>query len=290
MDMRLRRRAAGLALAAALALGVAGPAPAAPAAPAADTLTVMSFNTWHGGTQVTDGVNKIAGEITRAGADVVSLQEYSGDSTRQIAAKLGWYATDTGTHLDIISRLPFEGEDWTSSGNGTVAVKIKGIWIYSAHLDYTKYGPYNACFDNDSYETIYADEANRKKQAQEILSWAGSSPAIVAGDLNTPSHLDWTADTKAVHCNSVVQWPATKVFADAGYWDAYREVNPDEAAVPGNTWSPVVKSNQGRAEPQDRIDFILYRGGSLDATSARTWGGGSNWPSDHLAVVATFNL
>ncbi|MFI1965321.1 endonuclease/exonuclease/phosphatase family protein [Streptomyces pathocidini] len=286
--MRIRSRVAGLALATGLTLGVAGPAPTASAA---DTLTVMSLNTWLGGTKVTDGVNKIAAEITKAGADVVSLQEYSADSTQKIAAKLGWYATDTGTDVDIVSRLPFEGEDWTAGGGGTVAVKIKGVWIYSVHLDYTKYGPYNACFDNDSYATIYADEANRKKQAQEILNWAGSSPAIIAGDFNTPSHLDWTADTQAVHCNSVVQWPATKIFADAGYSDAYRKVNPDEATVPGNTWSPVVKTNQGRPEPQDRIDLILYRGGpTLNVTSARTWGGGSNWPSDHLAVVAKFNL
>ncbi|MFC5804971.1 endonuclease/exonuclease/phosphatase family protein [Streptomyces formicae] len=287
MAMRNTGRALAVAV---TAFALAAPATAAPAAPAADTLTVMSFNTWHGGAQVSDGINKIAQQITSAGADVVSLQEYSTDSTKKIAAKLGWYYTDTGTHVDIVSRLPFEGEDWTSTGNGVVAVKIKGIWIYSAHLSYTQYGPYNACFDNDSYETIYADEATRRKQAQEILSWAGSSPAIIAGDLNSPSHLDWTADTKSVHCNSVVAWPATKVFADAGYWDSYREVNPNEAATPGNTWSPVVKQNAGRPEPQDRIDFILYRGGSLDATSSRTWGGGSGWPSDHLAVVSRFTL
>ncbi|WP_419998605.1 endonuclease/exonuclease/phosphatase family protein [Streptomyces boninensis] len=280
------RRAAGLTLAAAL-LGLAG---SSPSASAADTLTVMTFNTWHGGSQVSDGINKIAQQITAADADVVALQESEGDSTKQIAAKLGWHATDTGTDVDIISRLPFEGEDWTDGGAGTVAVKIKGVWIYSAHLDYTKYGPYNACFDNDSYETIYADEANRKKQAQEILDWSGTSPAIVAGDLNTPSHLDWTADTKAAHCNSVVEWPATKVFSDAGYNDSYRKAHPDEAGTPGNTWSPVVKENEGRPEPQDRIDFILYRGGAVDTTGSRTWGGGSGWPSDHLAVVSTFSL
>ncbi|MFJ2766301.1 endonuclease/exonuclease/phosphatase family protein [Streptomyces sp. NPDC087300] len=278
---------------AAFALVAASPASASASAslasaPSAQTLKVMTFNTWHGGSQVPDGINKIATAITDSGADVVALQENDGDSAQRIADKLGWYTTATGTHVDIVSRHPIDQEDWTGTGNGVVAAKIKGFWIYSAHLDYTKYGPYNACWDNDSYETIYADEANRGKQAADIVKWAGSSPAIVAGDFNSPSHLDWTQDTKAAHCNSVVTWPTTKAFADGGYWDSYREVNPDEAARPGNTWSPVVKETDGKPEPQDRIDFIQYKGSTLDAVSSTTVGGGSNWPSDHLAVMTTF--
>ncbi|MBT2398825.1 endonuclease/exonuclease/phosphatase family protein [Streptomyces sp. ISL-100] len=265
-----------------------GPASAAQVAPRAQTLKVMTFNTWHGGNRVDDGITKIANEITKAGADVVALQEYDADSAQRIADRLGWYTTATGTHVDIVSRFPFEKQDRTGTGNGVIAAKIKGFWVYSVHFDYTKYGPYNACWDNDSYPTIYADEANRGKQAKEVVTWAGSSPAIVAGDFNSPSHLDWTADTKAAHCNSVVEWPATKAFWDGGYWDSYREVHPDEAAQPGNTWSPVVKSTDGRPEPQDRIDFIQYKGGTLDAVASTTVGGGADWPSDHLAVLTTF--
>ncbi|MFD5396324.1 hypothetical protein ACFWJW_19145 [Streptomyces sp. NPDC127097] len=55
-----------------------------------------------------------------------------------------------------------------SSGAEAIAAKIQGVWVYSIHLDYTKYGPYNACFDQDSYQQIYADEASRKAQAQDI--------------------------------------------------------------------------------------------------------------------------
>ncbi|MEU3743260.1 endonuclease/exonuclease/phosphatase family protein [Streptomyces sp. NPDC032198] len=275
--------------AAVLAVLVASPASATPTpAPSHQTLKVMTFNTWHGGNRVPDGINKIASAITSSGADVVALQENDGNSAQRIADKLGWYTTATATHVDIVSRYPIEKQDWTGGGNGVIAAKIKGFWIYSAHLSYTKYGPYNACWDNDSYETIYADETDRAQQATELVKWAGSSPAIIAGDMNSPSHLDWTQKTKAIHCNSVVTWPATKAFADAGYWDSFREVHPDEAAQPGDTWSPVVKSTDGKTEPQDRIDFIQYKGSTLDAINSTTIGGGPNWPSDHLAVMTTF--
>lgn len=282
------------ALGAALALSTAVSVATVSTAEAADeTLTVMSLNTWHGGSQVTDGVNTTVQEINASGTEVVALQETDKAVTKQIAEKLGWeHYTQSGSDVDIISSQPIEKVD--SHSDLAVAAKIKGVWVYSIHLGYTKYGPYNACFDRDSYETIYADETERKQQAEEIVKWAGSSPTIIAGDLNSPSHMDWTEKTKAKHCDSVVDWPATKAFANGGYWDSYRENNPDEAASPGDTWSPKFATNSdygNRPEPQDRIDFILYKGGSLDATSSQVYGGDKeNWPSDHRAVITQFKL
>ncbi|MEU3743272.1 endonuclease/exonuclease/phosphatase family protein [Streptomyces sp. NPDC032198] len=261
------------------------------------SLKVMSLNTWHGGAKVTDGVNKIAKQVKASGADVVALQESSSPVAKEIADKMGWkYYTSSGKDVDLISKKPIEKTDSfskESSGAKAIAAKIQGVWVYSIHLDYTKYGPYNACFDKDSYQEIYADEASRKAQAKDIAEWTGSAPAIVAGDFNTPSHLDWTKATKATHCNSAVEWPATKAFADKGYKDSYRELHPSPAKVPGNTWSPVTKKNtdyDNKPEPQDRIDFILHKGGSLKPATSNTYGGGPDWPSDHLAVVTTFHL
>ncbi|MEV0374828.1 endonuclease/exonuclease/phosphatase family protein [Streptomyces sp. NPDC050636] len=263
----------------------------------AQSLKVMSLNTWHGGAKVSDGVNKITQQVRSSGADVVALQESSSPVAKKIAGKLGWeYYTASGTDVDVISKKPIEKTDSfskESSGAKAIAAKIQGVWVYSIHLDYTKYGPYNACFDEDSYQQIYADEASRKAQAQDIAKWTGSAPAIVAGDFNTPSHLDWTEATKAKHCNSAVEWPATKAFADKGFKDSYRELHPSPAKMPGNTWSPVTKKNSDyddKPEPQDRIDFILHKGGSLKPTTSNTFGGGSDWPSDHLAVLTTFHL
>ncbi|MGY5124232.1 endonuclease/exonuclease/phosphatase family protein [Streptomyces nigrescens] len=282
------------ALAAALTLSAAFSVATVSTAEADDeTLTVMSLNTWHGGSQVPDGVNTTVQEINASGTQVVALQETDKAVTKQLAEKLGWeYYTQSGTDVDILSSQPIEKVD--SLSDLAVAAKIKGVWVYSIHLGYTKYGPYNACFDKDSYETIYADETERKEQAEQIVKWVGSSPAIIAGDLNSPSHMDWTEKTKAQDCDSVVEWPATKAFANGGYWDSYREANPDEAASPGNTWSPKFATNSdygNRPEPQDRIDLILYKGGSLDATSSKVYGGDKeNWPSDHRAVITQFKL
>ncbi|MFJ9853181.1 endonuclease/exonuclease/phosphatase family protein [Streptomyces sp. NPDC101150] len=263
----------------------------------AQSLKVMSLNTWHGGAKVSDGISKIARQVKSSGADVVALQESSSPVAKEIAGKLGWkYYTASGTDVDVVSKTPIEKTDSfskESSGAKAIAAKIRGVWVYSIHLDYTKYGPYNACFDKDSYQQIYADEASRKAQAQDIAQWTGSAPAIVAGDFNTPSHLDWTEATKAKHCNSAVEWPATKAFADKGFKDSYRELHPSPAKVPGNTWSPVTKKNSdydNRPEPQDRIDFILHKGGSLKPATSTTFGGGTDWPSDHLAVLTTFRL
>ena len=258
-------------------------------------LTVMTMNIWVHGSNVDDGINKIVNEIRNSGADAVALQETSADATKQIAEKLGWSHTSSGWDIDVLSKDPMDKTDqkaFPSSGGQAVAAQIHGVWVYSVHLDYTKYGPYNACFDNDSYPVIYQDEETRKKQAQDIAGWAGQGPAIVGGDFNAPSHVDWTEKTKDKHCNSVVEWPATKAFADAGYRDSYRQVNPSEVDSPGETWSPVTKWNNdyNKPEPQDRIDFLLFQGGSLNPTSSRTYGGDSQWPSDHLAVLTTFTL
>lgn len=297
-----RRLAFGLAGAVAT-LAVAGTAIASTSgtgeekSAAPRSLKVMSLNTWHGGAKVPDGVDKITQQIKASGADVVALQESSSPVAKEIAGKLGWkYHTASGTDVDVVSRKPIEETDSLSkgpSGAEAIAARIEGVWVYSIHLDYTKYGPYNACFDKDSYQDIYADEASRKAQAQAIAEWTGSSPAIVAGDFNTPSHLDWTESTKAAHCDSAVAWPATKAFADKGFEDSYRELHRDPAKAPGDTWSPVTKKNSdygNKPEPQDRIDFVLHRGGALKPVASKTLGGGSDWPSDHLAVLTTFRL
>ncbi|WP_020666123.1 endonuclease/exonuclease/phosphatase family protein [Amycolatopsis nigrescens] len=264
---------------------------ASAASASATNLTVLSFNIWQQGSH--GGIDAVVREIRASGANVVALSETGGGATEAIAGALGWQHTEPGWDVDVISALPIEETDWESwndTGARAIAAKIAGVWVYSIHLDYTKYGPYNACFDKDSVATILADETNRRRQAEQIAAWTGSSAAILAGDLNSPSHQDWTAATAATHCGYTVSWPTTTAFTDKGFTDSYRRLLPDPAANPGNTWSPVVKDNNGRPEPQDRIDYVFYRGGSITPTSTRTVGGGSGWPSDHLAVVTSFTV
>ncbi|MFJ6700641.1 protein kinase [Streptomyces sp. NPDC091272] len=267
------------------------------AAQAKKELRVMTLNTWDAGQHVDGAAGAMARAIRSSGADVVALQESSPALTSQVAAALGWrHRTDGDAGVDLLSRRPVQAQDSFTdddSGAEAVAVRVSGVWVYSVRLDPENYGPYNACFDEDSYQDIYADEESRAAQAAAVARWTGSAPAIVAGDLNGPSHLDWTEDTKDHHCDSVVEWPTTKAFADHGFQDSFREVHPDPAADRGDTWSTVAKRNtdhDDRPEPQDRIDFVLHKGGATKALASRTVGAGQGWPSDHRAVLTTFRL
>ncbi|MGX1773687.1 endonuclease/exonuclease/phosphatase family protein [Nocardia brasiliensis] len=303
MKISRRRLEFGLSLLASLGLiGGLLVVPATTAHSAPSQLRVLTLNTWLGGTRVDDGLNKIVRLIRDSGADVVALQEKSGfgDSMKAIADGLGWNYTASKTDVDVASALPIEAiENTTLAGANTAGAKINGIWIYSTHLDYLDYGPYNACFDHDSTETILADESQRAKQADAIQNWAQSySPQILMGDFNTPSHLDWTAATKESHCGYAVEWPATKILQDARWTDTYRAVNPDPVAAPGLTWVPPYTTNsdyENKPEPQDRIDFIFTKNPAdsattISATAATTLGATPDWPSDHHAVLSTISI
>lgn len=144
---------------------------------------------------------------------------------------------------------------------------------------------------------------------------------ILGGDFNEPSHLDWTEATEDMrdHYGLVIPWDVSVMLEKAGYKDSYREKYPDPVTHPGFTcpgdcpdialeklvWSP-------EADDRDRIDFIMYapfEGLSLtDVTIVGPKGDilrGERvtentadpiiepqgiWPTDHKAVLATFQL
>lgn len=156
-------------------------------------------------------------------------------------------------------------------------------------------------------------EAEKDQKAGRIV--------ILGGDFNEPSHLDWTEATKDMrdHYGLVVPWDVSVLLEKAGYKDSYREIFPDPVTHPGLTcpadckdidlkklvWSPT-------ADDRDRIDFIMYapfQGLSLtDVTLIGPKGDilrGERvteqtadpiveplgiWPTDHKAVLATFQL
>ncbi len=96
--------------------------------------------------------------------------------------------------------------------------------------------------------------------------------------------------------------------AKAGLIDSFREAHPDPAKAPGNTWSPVFKTfedpegwygHKGEPEPKDRIDFIYHAGRGLKVLNSKVVVAGNPrpdpvennvWPSDHAAVLSTFQL
>jgi hypothetical protein len=86
----------------------------------------------------------------------------------------------------------------------------------------------------------------------------------------------------------------------AGFRDSWRVAHPDPQTTPGLTWwagrPPLEAYAPGANDPQDRIDFVWVAGaartlsselvGENDAQDVSL--GVTPWPSDHRAVVSTF--
>ncbi|MER6124494.1 HAD-IA family hydrolase [Streptomyces sp. NPDC001795] len=267
----------------------------------AEELRVMSWNLWLGGSRVDDHRAKQLKVLLETGADVVGLQETGGTAAGELAEALGWYHHRAGENLGVISRYPitaaFGDPDVGFYGAAGVRVRLgsgRETDIWTAHLDYTPYGPYESAFDGLPATELIAHEEVRLAQMRDTLRRIDESaeegvPVVLVGDFNCPSHLDWPD----------VAWPVTKAAEEAGLRDSYREAHPDPVRDPGHTWSPIHplhEDGSGRPEPQDRIDYVLHRGLTvLDSRTVvtgtpRPWPdvAGNDWPSDHAAVVTTF--
>lgn len=90
---------------------------------------------------------------------------------------------------------------------------------------------------------------------------------IYAGDLNQPSHLDWTKRTRNLwgHNGLAIPWSVSTFLLANGFSDAYRTVYPNPLKNPGFTW-PVYNKDAKKstawapeADERDRIDFVYFR-------------------------------
>ncbi|WP_210591939.1 HAD-IA family hydrolase [Streptomyces sp. GESEQ-35] len=261
-------------------------------------LRVMTWNLWYGGTKVQYHRAKQLKVIAETDVDVVGLQETYGTAAEELAEALGWYHHRAGENLGIISRHPITAPlgdpdvGFYGAAGARIAVGGQEVDVWTVHLDYTPYGPYESAFDGLPAGDLIAHEEVRLDQMRDTLRRIDDSvPAVLVGDFNSPSHLDWPD----------VEWPVTKAAEEAGFRDSYREAHPDPVRDPGHTWSPVHAEHEdgsGRPEPQDRIDFVLHRGlRVLDSETyvcgtPRAWPDveDNDWPSDHAAVITTFSL
>ncbi|MCZ4510979.1 HAD-IA family hydrolase, partial [Streptomyces sp. ActVer] len=279
-----------------------------PSAPSdARELRVMSWNLWYGGTKVRHHREKQLKIILESGVDVIGLQETYGTAARELADTLGWEYHQAGENLGVISRYPITDRLGAADPGfyGGTGVRLtlgadQDVVLWSAHLDYTPYGPYEASFDGLAGPELAAHESVRLGQMREILAAMApdlaardTTPVLLVGDFNAPSHLD----------REDAEWPVTRAAEEAGLCDSYREAHPDPVRSPGHTWSPVHTEHEdgsGRPEPQDRIDYVLYAGAGLRVLDSRTLVTGTprtwpdvednDWPSDHAAVITTFAL
>lgn len=292
-------------------------------APLVPELKVMSWNLWYGGTQVDGGREKQLKFMLDSNVDIVGMQETYSTSARELAQALGWDYYQAGYDMGIISRYPIvsRGPLPEESGLAGITARIRldesrDLVIWNAHLGYTPYGPYDACFGRYSVKRLLSREAQsgRTQQIEQIVSAmsgdleaADRNPVLLTGDFNAPSHLDWTPATKRCGYDTV-PWPTSVIPERAGLKDSFRVANPHPAAAPGITWSPVYKtftggyghnSHKGEPEPQDRIDYVHYKGALRVTSSQAVVTGmprpipdhaGNEWTSDHAAVLTTFTV
>uniref|UniRef100_A0A915EMF5 Endonuclease/exonuclease/phosphatase domain-containing protein n=1 Tax=Ditylenchus dipsaci TaxID=166011 RepID=A0A915EMF5_9BILA len=239
-------------------------------------LRVVTFNIWLSGARVSNGLVKIAKQISQLNPDIVALQEIESDSVISNLTKLlgkpwtgvghtGRNYTDTG----ILTRHKILQDQLVqvSCGNGVpIVVDVQGssftVNFFSMHLNYTSYGPYAAQNKMVTQaEQIYkgektADGKGRVSNMQELLDNSEfqaflqdaekkGHPLFVAGDFNCPSHQDWTENTKHLHGDWVFEWPVTKLLTGIGMVDSFRQLHPNVLEMPGYTWSTV----------QNRVDL-----------------------------------
>lgn len=303
-------------------------------------LKVLSFNLWYGGTNVDDGREKQLRILLDNNVDAVGLQEHMGTSAQDLAAALGWYYHPGDSRVAIISRYPITerqvvdspipccvpgGEDFSENVGISARIQVddrgagKYVELWDTHHPAELYGPYAMCFGGWPQSLLIAQEALRALVMKLLLNGmaadlgnAETTPVILTGDFNAPSHLDYTPATAEQHCGyERMAWPSSQMAARHGLTDTFRVANPDPAAVPGNTWSPVTPifggdgllwdAHAGQPEPQDRIDFV-YEAGSLEVLDSIVVDVGepvpadhpdardNEWPSDHAAVLTTFRL
>jgi endonuclease/exonuclease/phosphatase family metal-dependent hydrolase len=278
-----------------------------------DELRVMTYNLWHGGSQVSDYHKKQVSFLVDTNVDIVGLQESTPDHATRLARALGWYVWQD-SDVGVISRYPIDHVyERLGSYAGGVRLNLDGecsqLNLWNVHLGYDPYGPYDFCFDEMSVEEVLEREAESGRTPQIIrtiegmhnqLSNSDEIPVILLGDFNAPSHLDWTDPLKEKNCGySNVPWPTSEWPVDAGMKDSFREAHPDPKLREGITWSPIFLENSGRPEPLDRIDFIYHKSDfevlnseDLVAGSPKPQPdhGNNQWTSDHAAVITTFKL
>lgn len=284
-----------------------------PQRPAVERIRIATFNIWVGGEKADadkDLSRRWTLEAMRAlKADIIGVQEQKGFAP-EYAAGLGFSHTiqDDSTALLLAPR--FELVETAANRWGARVRTPAGheVWVFNIHFPAAPYQPYQlhgidyhgGAFISTPAQAVTQARLARGGYALRCLremmpALSSGHPVFLVGDFNEPSHLDWTpaaADARGLPC--AVEWPTTVMFHDAGMNDAYRIIHPDPVARPGFTWTP----RPEQKDVMDRIDLILFGGRNVRPVSALTVGDSPEhadrvampWPSDHRAVVATFEI
>ncbi len=281
-------------------------------------LTVMAWNVWHEGHSRTYGqqaCDATIGIIRQSGADVILMVETYGTS-HQVADSLGYYHRLLSSNLCIYSRYPivrtYTFADSISTFNfGGVEIDMDGtpVRIFDTWIHYLPDERLAPIDQSEAEILAWENSGTRDDETRTILSvlrpmiaQTDSIPMIIGGDFNSHSHLDWTEATKNLynHGGAVVDWTVSRMMADAGFTDSFREVNPDPVKNIGTTWLTDADSLE-TPNRADRIDFIYYRGSTIRPVESECYdnrlgqpfdfmGRTFFYPSDHGFVLTTFEV
>lgn len=263
-----------------------------------DSFDVMAWNIWRGGREdgADVGPDRVVEVIRESGADIVAMQETYGSGER-IAEALEFHFHPRGTNVSIHSRYPVIEDISVHEEFKCVGALIKlpdgsRIACYSIWLPYSAEIWEAGTRDTANPETMLAacaasavDLEAMWSAIQERLSgpeYAGI-PVIIAGDFNSMSHLDY-GEVGWLDYDVVIDWPTSRILANAGFTDTYRACNPVIDRARDSTWTPRFPEQQ-----QDRIDFIQARAPGWRAQASRVVRDHAvKFPSDHAAVVTSF--
>tara|TARA_R110000744_G_scaffold123214_2_gene228325 strand:- start:175 stop:1083 length:909 start_codon:yes stop_codon:yes gene_type:complete len=277
---------------------------------------VMAWNILHGGNDIENGAQNVVEIIREIDPDVILMVETYG-SGKIIADTLGYNfhliapegtaLDDKGVNLSIFSKFTF-GERIDTDypfylGGREILINDQKIRVFSNWFHYLPWEDEPEKLGMSANELLEWEKTGTKyEMLHKVLPYltkytadTDAVPMILGGDFNTPSHLDWSEETKGSHNGLVVPWYTTKILEDIGLMDTYRTLNPDPNAAPGITWHTKGKNDD------HRIDYIFYKGAQLKTNKSESFkvffgepfsinGKTIEYPSDHGFVVTTFEV
>ena len=247
------------------------PTPAPPPRPVPTTpvaLSLLVFNVEYGGSKSTDAV------LADLDADVVGVLE-SYNRLPEIAKEAGYPYYDVG--LQILSKYPILEPSGADGLYACIEVRPgEAVAMINTHLDYVQDGPTGwtaGCPSTTSWPPRRRSGSPRSTSCSPRPTACSTTgwPVLFTGDLNEPSHLDWTAETAARHGGlGPVAWPVSEALVGAGPARLLPAGPPGPGRPhPGNTWGGVAGSK-----------------GARGASTTPTWADRSRWSAARWSASA----
>src|SRR5688572_17832506 len=211
--------------------------------------------------------SQIGEAIRAANPDIVGVQEVDRNLER-IAQVAGMPYVDARRRL--LSRWPiFDPGSGVRTESGASPYSTTGLDRDALHA-WIMVRPGKVVAASNVHLSSGSDEAAVRLAEAEPLAALGrlaadGTPVFLTGDFNSSSHLDPPAAGRRERAAGPdpLDRAVTRLLADAGLRDSYREAHPDGAAHPGHTFTPGAPhsaAQPGRA--RIRIDYVFTAGDS----------------------------